>query len=169
MKIPATLHPFAALGIAILAMSATAMTTAAPQMAMKAPQANHGAPATTIRAESAWVRAAPPGAMMLAGYMSLRNDGRLPMRFVSAQSDAFGMVELHKSLLVDGVSTMRPAGGQVIPAGGSLRLEPGGMHLMLMEPRHELKAGEQVRFRLHFADGRVLDVVAVVSADAPAR
>ena len=122
----------------------------------------------TVHVKSAWVRAAPPGAMTLAGYMSLRNDGKTPQRFVSAQSDAFGMVQLHRTLLVNGLSTMRPAGVQIIPAGGTLRIQPGGLHLMLMQPRRALKIGDAVRFRLHFADGSAMDVVAPVSAEAPA-
>lgn len=122
----------------------------------------------SVRVESAWVRAAPPGATMLAGYMDLHNDGKTPQRFISAQSDVFGMVELHKTMIVNGVSTMRPAGDQSIPAGGDLRFEPGGLHLMLMQPKRVLKIGDSVRFRLHFADGSVMDVIAVVSAEAPA-
>lgn len=126
------------------------------------------APAATVHVESAWVRAAPPGAMMLAGYMNLRNDGKQPARFEWAQSDVFGMVELHKTLIVNGVSTMRPAGVQIIAAGDTLRIEPGGLHLMLMQPQHALMVGDTVRFRLHFADGSAVDVVAPVSAEAPA-
>jgi copper(I)-binding protein len=125
------------------------------------------APPKGVHVESAWVRAAPPGAMMLAGYMTLRNDGTMPQRFVSAECNAFGMVELHKSVIVNGVSTMRAAGGQVIPAGGALPIAPGGFHLMLMEPKRALKIGDTVRFRLHFAGGTALDVIAPVSAEAP--
>ena len=90
------------------------------------------------------------------------------MRFDWAQSDVFGTIELHRTLVVDGMSTMRPAGNQSIPAGGSLRFEPGGLHLMLMQPQRELKIGDKVHFRLHFADGGALDVIAPVSAEAPA-
>jgi copper(I)-binding protein len=125
------------------------------------------APAKAVRVDSAWVRAAPPGAVMLAGYMTLHNDGKTPMRFTWAQSDAFGMVELHRTQIVNGVSTMRPAGDQVIPPGGSLPFEPGGFHLMLMQAKRELKVGDQVHFRVHFADGTVLDINAPVSDQAP--
>ena len=166
MKIPLR-YLFAAIAIAA-AMKSIAM----PPMAMKSPQRGpQNGPMTQtkkVRVESAWVRAAPPGAMMLAGYMILRNDGKTPVRFDWAQSDVFGMVELHRTLIVNGVSTMRPAGDQTIPVGGSLRFEPGGLHLMLMQAQHEPKVGDKVRFRLHFADGSTLDVVALVSVEAPA-
>ena len=145
------------LACATVSMSATAR--AVPDMALAPPKGVH--------VESAWVRAAPPGAMMLAGYITLRNDGNTQVVFKSVQSDAFGMVELHRTTIVNGVSTMRPAGEQTIPAGGALRIEPGGLHLMLMQERRELKVGDKVRFRLHFADGTALDVVASVSTEAP--
>jgi copper(I)-binding protein len=125
-------------------------------------------PVAHVHVDAAWVRAAPPGSMMHAGYMALRNDDKAPVKFEWAQSDVFGMVELHKTLVVNGVSTMRPAGVQTIPAGGTLRFEPGGLHLMLMQPQHELKIGDKVRFRLHFADGSARDVTAPVRAEAPA-
>ena len=158
----------------MLSILASTACTAAPQsMAMPmAKPAAAAAPASTVAAkahvDAAWVRAAPPGAMMMAGYMAIHNDGKTPLRFVSAQSDAFGMIELHRTQIVNGVSTMRAAGEQAIPVGGVLRIEPGGLHLMLMQPKHALKIGDKVDFRLHFADGSATDVVAPVSAEAPA-
>ena len=105
--------------------------------------------------------------MMMAGYMTLRNDGADPERLVSTESETFGVIEPHRTLTVDGISRMRQVGDVTIPAHQSLRFEPGGLHLMLMQERHELKVGDKVNFRLHFADGSVLDIVAVVSAFAP--
>ena len=148
-----------------------ACAQAAPQpMAMPMPKPAVSASVATsdVSVEGAWVRAAPPGAAMLAGYMTLRNSGKTPVRFEWTQSDAFGMVELHRSAMVNGMETMRPAGVQAIPAGGALRFEPGGLHLMLMDPRRALKVGDVVRFRLHFADGSFVDVAAPVAAQAPA-
>jgi len=163
MKIPNLLRlllPLAWLALVSATFSMTANARPVPDMAL--------APPKSVHVESAWVRAAPPGAMMLAGYMTLRNDGKAPVIFKSAQSDMFGMIELHRTTIVNGVSTMRAAGEQTIPAGSALRIEQGGLHLMLMQPRRELKVGDTVRLRLHFADGTALDVVAPVSAEEPA-
>jgi copper(I)-binding protein len=156
--------------VAILACAAAPSLAHPMAMPMMKPAASTPAPRPTagVRVESAWVRAAPPGAMMLAGYMVLHNQGKTSQQFVSAESDVFGMVEPHKTQIINGVSTMRPAGELTIPIGGSLRFEPGGLHLMLMQPKGVLKVGDSVRFRLHFADGSVLDAVALVSAEAPA-
>ena len=61
----------------------------------------------TLVVEAPWVRAAPPGAMMLAGYGQLRNDGESPLTLVGARSEAFGMAEIHRTLEVDGVRRLR--------------------------------------------------------------
>jgi len=168
MKSSSLSRVLAPAAIAVLALAAGMDCAAAPPMAMTTQQSASTAPHKTVRVDSAWVRAAPPGAMSLAGYMTLHNDGHVPVRFDWAQSDVFGMVELHRTLTVNGVSTMRVAGDQTIPPGASVRFEPGGLHLMLMQARHELKIGDLVPFRLHFGDGSTVDVVAPVSAQAPA-
>ena len=158
--------------VAVASLVASAACIAAPKamtmpMAKPAVTSEPTAKLAQAHVDAAWVRTAPPGSMMLAGYMAIHNDGKSPLRFVSAQSDAFGMVELHRSLIVNGMSTMRAAGEQTIPAGGTLQIQPGGLHLMLMHPSRALKIGDSVRFQLHFADGSSMDVVAPVSADAP--
>lgn len=122
---------------------------------------------TRVHIDAAWVRAAPPGAMMMAGYMRVHNEGKTPVTFVSAHSDAFGTIELHRTQIEHGVSSMRPANDQIIAPGGSMTLEPGGFHLMLMQPKHALKVGDTVRFELDFADGSSSVVFAAVSAEAP--
>jgi len=157
---------------AVIAVMAAMNADAMPPMAMQTAHAAAVppmplAPPKGVRVEAAWVRAAPPGATMLAGYMILRNEGNAPVIFKSAQSELFDSIELHKSVIVNGVSTMRPVGDQAIPAGGTLRIVPGGLHLMLMAPKRQLNVGDQVRFRLHFADGTALTVDAKVGTDAP--
>jgi copper(I)-binding protein len=167
MKISNVRKLFAAIAITATMNSIAMPPMAMKPMAMKPSQNAAAAPITTIRADSAWVRAAPPRAMMMAGYMTLHNDGADPARLVSTESDVFGVVEMHRTLVVDNISRMRQVPEVTIPAHQSLRFEPAGMHLMLMQERHELKVGDKVKFRLHFADGSVVDVVAVVGAFAP--
>jgi copper(I)-binding protein len=167
MKISNVRKLFAAIAIAATMNSIAMPPIAMKQMATKPSQSAVGVGNSTIRADSAWVREAPPRAMMMAGYMTLHNDGADSARLVSAESDVFGVVEMHRTLVVDNISRMRQVPDVVISAHQSLRFEPAGMHLMLMQERRELKAGDKVNFRLHFADGSVVDVVAVVSAFAP--
>lgn len=110
-----------------------------------------------IVVDAAWVRAAPPGATMLAGYATLRNSGSEAVRMVGIDSKAFESVEMHRTEEVDGVSRMRPVAAIDIPPGGEAVLEPGGLHLMLIRPRQALAEGDAVTLRLRFADGRTVD------------
>ncbi len=120
------------------------------------------ASATDLRIESPWIRAAPPGAPMLAGYVVLINDGEAVRRLVSARSERFGLVELHRTVQIDGIARMREVDGVDVPAGGRAALEPGGLHLMLMRPAAEISEGERIAFRLVFDDGLELAVEFVV-------
>lgn len=91
--------------------------------------------------EEGWIRTAPPGARMLAGYARLRNAGDAPLVVTGAASPAFADVSLHATVLEDGVSKMRPLPRLTIAPGASEMLAPGGMHLMLMGPSTALDAG----------------------------
>jgi copper(I)-binding protein len=115
-----------------------------------------------VQVEDAWVREAPPGARMLAAYLTLNNSGPEDLVLVQVQSPAFSHVMLHKSELVDGVARMIHLEQIVIPAGGSVQLEPGGLHLMMPAPETRLSAGDRVPLILMFADGNRLEVQADV-------
>lgn len=118
--------------------------------------------ATELRIEDPWIRAAPPGARMLAGYAVLRNDGETDRRLVAARSDRFGLVEIHRTVQVDGVARMREVEGVDIAAGGQAALQPGGLHLMLMRPSDDVSEGERIEIRLVFDDASERDVEFVV-------
>lgn len=113
-------------------------------------------------ADTPWIRAAPPGAMMLAGYLRIDNPGPEPLRLLRVHSEDFGAIEVHRTEVVDGVSRMREITDLNVPAGGSVLLEPGGMHLMLMQPRRELHADDSVVVTFIWqigADGRRNDLI----------
>jgi copper(I)-binding protein len=94
--------------------------------------------------DAAWIRAAPPGAMMLAGYATLRNDGDAPLQVIGAASADFGEISLHESVEENGVERMRALGPFTIAAGASVKFAPGGKHFMLMQARRALQTGDAV-------------------------
>ena len=118
--------------------------------------------------ESPWVRAAPPGAASLAGYLVLRNPCEAAVEVAGVESKDFGMPMIHRTVVEDGVSRMRPAGKLVVAPGGTLRFEPGGLHLMLMRPLRPLAGGDVARIRLVLADGRRVFAEFPVRREAPA-
>lgn len=118
----------------------------------------------------AWIRAAPPGATMLAGYATLKNSGDAPLSVLTVQSDAFRMTSLHETVVDKDVSRMRELHRLVIAPGETVQLAPGGKHLMLMHPRDPVAAGQKVEVTFLLGDGRrvqtYFDVVAPDAAEA---
>ncbi|MBU8540726.1 copper chaperone PCu(A)C [Falsiroseomonas tokyonensis] len=122
-------------------------------------------PQATIRAEAGWSRAAGAGRTG-AGYLTLRNGGAAD-RLVSARAEIARAVELHTHMHDNGVMRMRPVEAIEVPANGSVTLEPGGMHLMLLELKRPLNQGDQVPVTLVFERaGEVQLQLAVQSAGA---
>lgn len=98
--------------------------------------------------EQAWIRTAPPGAMMLGAYATLRNEGDAPLLLAGADSADFGAVSMHESIAENGVERMRPLGRLSIAPGAHVEFSPGGKHFMLMRPAHELKSGDKVKIHI---------------------
>ena len=86
---------------------------------------------------------------------------------VAVRSPRFGEVSLHETRMVDGVSRMRELERLPVPAGGQAVLQPGGLHLMLIEPDAVLAEGERVPLVLVLDDGREIGAELVVARAAP--
>ena len=117
--------------------------------------------------EDGWIRLPPAPRPMLAGFGRIANHCGQPHVVVSARSPRFGEVSLHQTRVVDGVSRMRELERLPITAGGQALLQPGGLHLMLMQPDSTLVEGERVPLVLVLDDGRELQAQLVVSTAAP--
>lgn len=103
-----------------------------------------------------WVRLLPGGMPMQAGFGRIENHCAVPVTIVAARSPAYGSVELHETRIVEGVSRMRAVPELRIAPERSAVLKPGGLHLMLMQPRKPLKAGSKVAIEFELQDGGVL-------------
>jgi periplasmic copper chaperone A len=131
-----------------------------------------GAPAA-VHAEGkigvfdAWIRAAPPGSHMLAGYATLKNTGDTRISILTVQTDAFREAAIHETTVDrDGVSKMRELPRLDIEPGATVEMKPGGRHLMLSDPRHPIVAGEKIGMVFLLGDGnRVQTYFDVVAPD----
>ena len=103
-----------------------------------------------VQIEKPWTRATAPGAQVAGGYMTIRNRGPAADRLVGASSPAAAAVELHVHINEGGVMKMRQVPGYEVPAGGAFELKPGGAHLMFIDIKRPLKAGEKVPVKLRF-------------------
>ena len=120
----------------------------------------------------AWSRATPGGAKIAGGFLTIENKGAAPDRLTAVSGDVAGKVEIHEMAMNNGVMTMRPLDkGLSIEPGKTVKLAPGGLHLMLMDLKSPLKQGDKVPLTLEFEKaGKValsLDVQGV-GAQAPA-
>lgn len=100
-----------------------------------------------------WVRLPPISMPMLAGFGTIDNACDAPAKVIAASSPAFADVSVHETRIVDGISKMRAVPELVIPAQGHASLEPGGLHLMLMDPHAPLQAGDTVAIDFQLEDG----------------
>lgn len=122
----------------------------------------------SVLASHVWVRAAPPGVTVLAGYFTLENRTDAPLKLTGASSPDFGAVEMHETVEKDGTASMQPVDAVTLPARGKIEFLPGGYHLMLMQPKRDMGIGSLVTLRLTFSDGSELDIIANLRRDPPA-
>lgn len=144
---------------ALVAAALLALTGCASTAPSSEPTTTAGASVTMA---DAWVKSAEEG--MSAAFGVLSNDGDQDVTVVSAETEASGMVQLHETVENEsGEMVMREKdGGFVIPAGGTLTLEPGANHIMLMDLAAPLTAGDEVAFVLTFSDGSSYEFTAPV-------
>ena len=120
----------------------------------------------------AWSRATPGGAKIGGGYLTIENKGSAPDRLIGGSADVAGSVQVHEMAINNGVMTMRSLDkGLAIDPGKTVKLAPGGYHLMLMDLKNPLKQGDKLPVTLEFEKaGKVqlsLDVQGI-GAQAPA-
>jgi hypothetical protein len=117
----------------------------------------------------AWARATPGGAKTGGGYLTIENKGNSPDKLVGASTEAAGKVEVHQMAMDKGVMKMRPVeGGLTIAPGKTVKLAPGGLHLMMTGLKSPLKKGDQLPVTLQFEKaGKVQVTLDVQGVGAP--
>lgn len=122
-----------------------ASTEAKPASASKA--------ADGITVENPFARAVPPGQPNSASFMTLVNSSDVDHSVKSAASPVAATVELHTHTNNNGVMEMRQVEQIDIPAKGRVELKPGGLHIMLIGLKQDMKVGENAPITLTFEDG----------------
>ena len=92
----------------------------------------------------------------------IENRGGDSVELIAAETQAAERTEIHIMEHSNGRMTMRKADSVSVPAGEKIELESGATHLMLMQLRQPLKAGDEVELQLSFADGTQLKIMAPV-------
>lgn len=111
-------------------------------------------------------RVGAPTGPNAALYFTASNDGRDPDVLIGVSTDVAGGVEIHETTHdEDGTMGMRPVTSLDLPAGETLTLEPGGLHVMLIDVE-PLEEGERISVTLHWQSAGDTEVEAEVVSPA---
>ena len=101
----------------------------------------------------AWIKNLPPSVPVRAAYMTLHNPSTTAQRIVGLHSESFAGVEIHQTVMQDGMMRMQQLSNLQVKAGETVQLEPGGLHLMLIQPAEPTRPGEMHRIEIEYEDG----------------
>ena len=121
------------------------MTRYSLVFAVMLPAAAHAA---DLSVDGAFARATPGGGPG-AAYVAIHG-GEVGDRLIGATSPVAGHVGLHTMLMQGSMMRMREVDAIDVPAGATVTLAPGGLHLMLEGLGAPLRAGETVALVLRF-------------------
>jgi copper(I)-binding protein len=139
-------------------------------------QHNHSAANSSVKVgtlviDAPWTRATPAGAKVAGGYMSITNTGTAPDRLIGGSFPLAGRFEVHEMAVNNGIMTMRELGrGLEIGPGQKVELKPGGLHVMFMDLKSQVREGQPVKGTLVFEKAGTVEVdyrVAPIGARAP--
>jgi copper(I)-binding protein len=105
-----------------------------------------------------WSRATPAGMSMGVAYLSITNNGAQPEVLTAASSPAAASVQFHQTTISDGMARMRPLTEVTIAPGATVKLEPGAIHLMLVDLKAPLEPGKSVPLTLEFRNAGKITV-----------
>lgn len=107
-----------------------------------------GAQAQSVTVRDAWIRGTVEGQNATGAFMELT--GKSAARLVGVATPLTKTAEVHNMKVENGVMKMSPVAGIDVPAGKTVKLAPGGHHLMLTNLQKPLNAGDRVPLQLTF-------------------
>ena len=115
------------------------------------PALAHDYTAGSLKIDHPYSRAMPPASPTAAVFFTISNNGKQADRLIAASSQQAGRAELHTHSNDNGVMRMRQVdGGIAIAPGSSVKLAPGGLHVMLLEVKQQARVGDKFPLTLTF-------------------
>lgn len=137
------------------------------QAETKSPASTHLAAGDLVISQI-WSRATPPTAKSGVAYLQIENTGTSDDALLAVSSTVANNAMIHETKVADGVMTMSHVMKLAIAAGETVKLEPGGLHVMLMGLKAPLKAATSYKLTLTFETaGEVTIDVPVLSPGQP--
>ena len=121
--------------------------------------------AANISVTDAWASATMPGQPVSGAYMQIQADA--DARLLGVSSSVVPRVEVHEMSMDGGVMRMREVKSIELPKGKTVSLEPGGFHIMLMNLKKPIAAGDVIPLTLVVESGgkrQTVEVKAVARA-----
>jgi periplasmic copper chaperone A len=129
--------PYAKLGCALVVAGVSVSSWACPHLEALAP----------------WLREPPPRAEVAAAFMTLWNRGDSPLRITAVTSPAFAGAMIHESVTHGAQVHMEMREQIDIAPGARVNFEPGGLHVMLMQPNRPIKIGVTIPLKVTCESG----------------
>lgn len=131
--------------------------------ALSACSASPAGSAGSIQIDSPWARSAGSGDNT-GVFMVIKNTSGQADKLVGAAYEDAMMTGVHQTVMKDGVMTMSEIPSLDTPANGQVELKPGSYHIMIMELKKDLKAGDKISVTLTFEKAGKVTVEAEVRA-----
>ena len=116
-----------------------------------------------IEIENVWGRSSPMVAQNGAFYMNVTNNTGEDDELMAGKTDACGTVELHEMYMKENdMMGMRqvPGGTIPVPAGETVELKVGGLHVMCIDKQAAFEVGDKIPITLEFANAGEMTVTA---------
>lgn len=136
-------------GLVLVVFLFASSPSSAEKVDNEAPDAPCACPEGIELVGAPWVRLMPPTMSRTAAYLELRNTTKRDIEIVAGESPVAGVTELHEHIEdQQGVMRMRQVDSFTIPANGYLKVQPGSLHIMLVDLREPLEEGQPVPIEL---------------------
>jgi copper(I)-binding protein len=125
----------------------------------------------TLQISTPWARATPKSASTGGGYLTITNTGSTADRLTGGSTAISRGVEIHEMSMEGNVMKMRQlSSGLEIEPGQTVTFKPGGLHLMFVGLKQQLKQGQHFKASLQFEKAGKVEVefdIAGIGATSP--
>ena len=125
--------------------------------------------AADIEIVDIYAKATPPGAKNTALFFDIKNNTDKPVKLIGASSPAAATGEIHTHKDVDGMKKMVQIDDIEIAPESTVSLEPGGLHVMLMNIKAPIKEGDKLEAVLEFDNGEKIEIKDIVAKPVMAK
>ena len=101
---------------------------------------------SSVQISDPWVRATVPQQKATGAFMQIT--APKAMRLLEVRSPMAGVAEIHEMSMTDNMMRMRQIKEIALPAGKAVELKPGGYHVMLLDLKGQVKAGDKIALTL---------------------